>query len=437
MVGEATGTYLRGMRRLLPALAAITALSLPATAAQADPVVREAAGPSTASIQAAVDQFRADLGGVLQPNNGQTFDAGRREINWDGVPDQFTSPSAMPADFFNINSPRGVILETPGTGLQVSRTAAQGQVRFSDLQPGNGTAFATFSPQRLFAAKGSNVVATDFYIPRTKDRVGVKGFGAIFTDVDTAGSTRIEYFDAAGNVLLDRAVPASPGSGSLSFLGVSFDGPTDLYRVRITAGTAPIAAGVTDGPGSDLVAIDDFVYGEPRDNDGAGKDDNCPAISNPAQANTDGDTQGDACDADDDNDGVPDASDSFPTDATRSAGPPEPTAPPTQAPADFPPSLSKLGVKRATKGFKISYTLSETARVAFTVEKKTRTGAFKRVKGGFFKLGKPGANSFTFSGKLNRKRLDAGTYRLVALAVDPSNQRSATVRKGFRMPRPR
>ena len=37
--------------------------------------------------------------------------------------------------------------------------------------------------------------------------------------------------------------------------------------------------------------------------------DNCPSLSNPSQDNNDGDTQGDACDPDDDNDGVDDTAD--------------------------------------------------------------------------------------------------------------------------------
>ena len=40
--------------------------------------------------------------------------------------------------------------------------------------------------------------------------------------------------------------------------------------------------------------------------------DNCPLVSNADQLNTDGDSQGDACDADDDNDGVQDGSDNCP-----------------------------------------------------------------------------------------------------------------------------
>jgi hypothetical protein len=51
-------------------------------------------------------------------------------------------------------------------------------------------------------------------------------------------------------------------------------------------------------------------------NDGA---DNCPAKPNSDQTNTDGDAKGNACDADDDNDGVLDADDAFPTDANETA----------------------------------------------------------------------------------------------------------------------
>ncbi|HYF13200.1 MAG TPA: putative metal-binding motif-containing protein, partial [Candidatus Paceibacterota bacterium] len=40
--------------------------------------------------------------------------------------------------------------------------------------------------------------------------------------------------------------------------------------------------------------------------------DNCPQVANPNQANNDGDSQGDACDADDDNDTVSDSADNCP-----------------------------------------------------------------------------------------------------------------------------
>jgi hypothetical protein len=53
------------------------------------------------------------------------------------------------------------------------------------------------------------------------------------------------------------------------------------------------------------------------DNDGiADGSDNCPLNVNVDQLNTDGDSQGNVCDVDDDNDGIPDASDNFPLDPT-------------------------------------------------------------------------------------------------------------------------
>ena len=57
-----------------------------------------------------------------------------------------------------------------------------------------------------------------------------------------------------------------------------------------------------------------------RDGDEIGDNgDNCPSLSNPDQANWDNDDLGDACDADDDNDGVPDVDDLYPFDPSESA----------------------------------------------------------------------------------------------------------------------
>ena len=229
-------------------------------------VVREATGPAPASIQAAVDQFRADLGGV---NNGVggTFASGRREINWDGVGDAVSSPNNLPANFFNSNSPRGAVFQTPGTGFQVSAKTGNPTLtplRFGNINPGYPNEFQTFSPERLFTAIGSNVTDVVFFVPGSTTPASVIGFGSVFTDVDSATSTTIQFFDQAGASLGIVAVPASlPGSQSLSFLGVSFNGGERVGRVRITSGNAPL--GPNDAPpGTDVVAMDDFLYGEPQ-----------------------------------------------------------------------------------------------------------------------------------------------------------------------------
>lgn len=56
-------------------------------------------------------------------------------------------------------------------------------------------------------------------------------------------------------------------------------------------------------------------------------EDICPLEFNPAQSNYDGDLLGDACDLDDDNDGVDDESDAFPYDETRQESDPASTVP--------------------------------------------------------------------------------------------------------------
>ena len=50
--------------------------------------------------------------------------------------------------------------------------------------------------------------------------------------------------------------------GSLSFLGVVFGAGERIARVRITTGNAPL--GPNDGGTVDVVAMDDFLYSEPR-----------------------------------------------------------------------------------------------------------------------------------------------------------------------------
>jgi hypothetical protein len=47
-------------------------------------------------------------------------------------------------------------------------------------------------------------------------------------------------------------------------------------------------------------------------------DDNCPTFVNPGQEDSDSDETGNSCDADDDNDGVPDTHDTFPLDSNLS-----------------------------------------------------------------------------------------------------------------------
>ena len=90
------------------------------------------------------------------------------------------------------------------------------------VNPTYATIFSTFSPLRLFAPVGSNITDGVFFLPGSNGAVAatVSGFGAVFTDVDLAGSTTISYFDADDNLLYSAPVPTGTvADGSLSFLG--------------------------------------------------------------------------------------------------------------------------------------------------------------------------------------------------------------------------
>jgi hypothetical protein len=227
----------------------------------ASPIIESAAGADASAIGARVDAFRADLG---DPNNaaGGPAQSGRREINWDGVPDTVAAPNLLPSDFFNKNSARGVVFATPGSGFSVSANDGIAPVRFGDINPAYTTAFNVFSAQRLFSPLGSNTTEVRFFVPGTSTPATVSGFGAVFTNVQTVGTT-IEYFDGQGTSLGVFPVPVSPPAG-LSFLGASFSGGPGVGRVRITTGTTALGPSTNDGYGTNLVVMDDFLYGEPQ-----------------------------------------------------------------------------------------------------------------------------------------------------------------------------
>ncbi len=281
---------------------AIVAFALPALALADVGVIRQASAPgpeanARVGVQATVDAFRTDLG---SPNNGAVVDdqgAGRREIDWDGVPDADSAPGAFPADFFNAVSARGVLFSgAPQIRFQVSAKAVNPFLipnEFGQLNAFYPNAFSTFSAERLFTPRGSNVFNVTFVVAGTDTPAEVDGFGAVFTDVDLDGLTTIEFFDRLGNppIAIDpislkqsplarRTVLATPGNEALSFLGVTFKEPPaelaaaltgPIARVRITTGNGVIPTSgavpddITQAPGSpDLVVLDDFIYGEPH-----------------------------------------------------------------------------------------------------------------------------------------------------------------------------
>jgi hypothetical protein len=467
-------------RPRLPLLTVLVLLGA-AAPAHAATTVRQASGSTPAAIQSAVDQFRADLGsdnGAAAPEQ-----SGRREINWDEIPDSAAEPSRLPSAYYR---GRGVLLTTPGTGLHVSADSSNPDNR--PIEFGHDNLFARFSPQRLFSPLGSTVTVVDFVEPGRTERALSRGFGAVFTNVDTFGRSKIELLDVDGQTLLVRNVPAATGNQTLSFLGISLD-EGRVARARITSGDHPPDSSVTT---NDTTVLDDFFFGEPvadrPDADGVGQNDNCPSATNRDQANLDGDADGDACDPDIDEDGAPNDLDAFPFDPAEkldtdadgmgdntdrdddndgwadtferrrgtSSKNPDTDGDGVADPADncaltpnpdqvdgnrdgrgdvcadiVVPRISALRLRpaafrRGTKnGTKVSFRLSEAATVRLSVS---------RARGSIVRHATAGVNFVKFDGRIGGSPLRRGMHTLVASAIDLSGNRgAAAVRAKFRI----
>lgn len=224
--------------------------------------VVKAAGDSS-GVVGGINQFRTLLGDVLNTAPGVT--GGRREVNWDAVPSNFSNNGAFPFDFFNSTDPavangrkRGLVLTNTGTSFRVDSTD------FAEVDPSYGPQFEAFSKKRTFAYLGNNVTEVSFKVAGTNTDAFVKGFGLVFSDVDNAASTTLEFFNGSKSLGVFTA-PARTASGGFSFLGVQFR-DEKITRVKITAGTGLLSAGVkdvSDGGAKDLVVMDDFFYSEP------------------------------------------------------------------------------------------------------------------------------------------------------------------------------
>ena len=137
----------------------------------------------------------------------------------------------------------------------------------------------------------------------------------------------------AGNTqaLIDFDPPARDGDSAITGYTLTEDGSGATYACTVSPCTV---TGLTNGQTYrfTVTATNEVGESDPsqstevtlpvpdRDSDGVAYDvDNCPDVANADQVDLDQDGAGDACDSDDDGDGVVDTVDAYPNDPTRSA----------------------------------------------------------------------------------------------------------------------
>ena len=142
-----------------------------------------------------IPEFGAAIGDVNNKGEPGRHASGRREINWDGVPAQFTNTLDFPPDFFK---GRGVVYGG-ATGLRVSdntsRTSTRPTPRHHSVQRGE-----------LFAPIGTTKVEVTFRIPASDTLAAVRSFGAVVVDVDKANTSRLQAYDGT-TLIADVPVP--------------------------------------------------------------------------------------------------------------------------------------------------------------------------------------------------------------------------------------
>jgi len=214
---------------------------------------------ATGDINASLDQFRHLLGDQLNTTTGLV--TGRREANWDGVPEQLLSKK-LPADFLNpvgdqaaVSNKRGLIYSTAGN-FQVSKN------NFAEINPAATSQFSSFSGDKSFANVSGSLWDVEFQVAGKTEAAFVRGFGIVFSDVDLSNSTSMEVFSDQRS-LGKYFVPAKQGS-NFSFLGVYFKNEK-VTRITV-AHDGHLDQGqkdISDNGTADLVTMDNFLWNEP------------------------------------------------------------------------------------------------------------------------------------------------------------------------------
>ncbi len=247
-------------------LAASLALAAACLAApsQAAITVFEAAAALPSGLTPMRDSFRLAVGGGNTAAANGDFGGLRREINWDGVPDLRADPNALPANFFNVNSPRGAVFSspTPGASFAVSANAGLAIAPLFGF-PGD---LQAFSAQRLFATVGSRTTDIAFFVPGTSAVASTSAFAAVFVDVEDNNATNfttMAFFNPSNVMIFSRTVLIA-GNQGLSLLGGVATAGEQIARVRITTpDNFLISNGVRANETHDFVVMDDFLYATP------------------------------------------------------------------------------------------------------------------------------------------------------------------------------
>ncbi|HYO22297.1 MAG TPA: hypothetical protein VER36_07810, partial [Flavisolibacter sp.] len=213
---------------------------------------------ATGEIMPKLNEFRNNLG-PLNTTPGAVD--GRREVNWDGIPDNLLN-KPLAKNFFN---PVG---DGASPSLQRGLVYGDGEFQasanmFAHLNSEAASEFRAFSGNKVFANVSDLEWPVGFEVAGKSAAASVKAFGMVFADVDVENATSLEFFD--GEKSLGKFyVPVQDGNSKFSFLAVAFHNrKITKVKVHHQGGLTDGGKDISQGGTTDLIVIDDLIYSEP------------------------------------------------------------------------------------------------------------------------------------------------------------------------------
>ncbi len=238
--------YGTGRRRPVVVLVSLVILAI--TVVASGRVSRATPPPVGFTVYTSKGEFEAALDAAAP---GTRFN-----INWDGIPFNGENGTRIlnPSAFSN----RQILLDTD----RISQNLLVSNVNFADRRASYATQFPAFSPKINFKLLADGPQKNTFLLADRQTPALTSAFGAVFTDVERAGTSGLVFRDQFDRELGRFFVPAG-ASGQSQFLGVIFS-RTVVARVDVLMGESGEDFGTIDDVSNmgtaDLVVTDDFVF---------------------------------------------------------------------------------------------------------------------------------------------------------------------------------
>lgn len=212
------------------------------------------------NITEKVTVFKNQLG-VLNTTTGVT--GGRREINWDALPDSFAL-SDIPKDFFNPVGANAVLQRQRGFEYDAQGSFRSSKQGFAEIKPVAISDIEAFSGTKTFANVTAPAWPAAFKVAGQTTPAAISSIGVVFVGVDLANTTYIEPFEGSKSLGKFFAEPHNNES-PFSFVAVTFNNPK-ITSVKVVHGNGLIESSdvdISNGGTKDLVVLDDIIYSEP------------------------------------------------------------------------------------------------------------------------------------------------------------------------------